>query len=111
MEGSRGSSGQLPWPALISFRAWVCWQGYYQESGRAGRDGQPAECVIMAAPKDYPRIIQLLRRGGRGGRAKFQAGMELLKEASRPSPAVTAGGCLDGAGPAAAEGLHRESIK
>lgn len=58
-------------------------QGYYQESGRAGRDGAAAECVLMMAPKDYPRLIQLLRKGGRTSKAKFQAGMELIQHVSQ----------------------------
>ena len=60
-------------------------QGYYQESGRAGRDGEAAECVLMMAPKDYPRLIQLLRKGGRTSKAKFQAGMELIQHVCRSS--------------------------
>ena len=60
-------------------------QGYYQESGRAGRDGEAAECVLMMAPKDYPRLIQLLRKGGRTSKTKFQAGMELIQHVSSPS--------------------------
>lgn len=40
----------------------------------------------MAAAKDYPRIIQLLRKGGKGGRAKFQAGMELLRQVETGLP-------------------------
>lgn len=56
-------------------------QGYYQESGRAGRDGKPAECVLMAAPKDYPRLINLMRKGGRSSKTKFEQGMKLLDQA------------------------------
>lgn len=72
-------------------------QGYYQESGRAGRDGLPAECILMAAPKDYPRLIQLLRKGGRAGKGKFQLGMELLNQVrlhpiDRPECAISVSG-------------------
>ena len=56
-------------------------QGYYQEAGRAGRDGRPSECVLMFAPRDVPRLIQLIRGRGRKSSAKFIRGFDLLKQA------------------------------
>jgi len=31
-------------------------EGYYQETGRAGRDGEPADCVLFFGREDIPRI-------------------------------------------------------
>ncbi|KAI3425882.1 hypothetical protein D9Q98_007855 [Chlorella vulgaris] len=55
-------------------------EGYYQEAGRAGRDGAPAECVLYYAKRDVPRIVQLLHLGARRNKSQFQRELDLLKQ-------------------------------
>jgi bloom syndrome protein len=52
-------------------------EGYYQEAGRAGRDELAAECVLLFARRDVPRIINMLRLSKAGG--TFQSGLRLLE--------------------------------
>ncbi|KAF5836756.1 P-loop containing nucleoside triphosphate hydrolase protein [Dunaliella salina] len=51
-------------------------EGYFQEAGRAGRDGLHSECLIFYARRDCPRILNMLRMGPR---ATYTAGVELLQ--------------------------------
>jgi ATP-dependent DNA helicase RecQ len=37
---------------------------YQQEAGRAGRDGLPAECVLISSPADFARWKNLLEKDG-----------------------------------------------
>jgi ATP-dependent DNA helicase RecQ len=44
-------------------------EAYYQEAGRAGRDGEDAACVLLVSPNDMPRRRYLIENDGNGGRS------------------------------------------
>jgi ATP-dependent DNA helicase RecQ len=48
-------------------------ESYYQEVGRAGRDGQPARGVLHLAPADIPLRRRMIETGPDGGAADPQA--------------------------------------
>ena len=59
-------------------------EAYYQESGRAGRDGARARCVVMWRPADVPRQSSMVA---------FDAGSENLGNLYRSCRWLTSTGC------------------
>lgn len=41
-------------------------EGYYQEAGRAGRDGKKADCLLLFNPLDIDICLRLIEEGDRG---------------------------------------------
>ncbi len=39
-------------------------EAYYQEAGRAGRDGAPADCILLFAPRDVNTALFFIQNGG-----------------------------------------------
>ncbi|MEQ9097173.1 MAG: ATP-dependent DNA helicase RecQ [Phycisphaerales bacterium] len=61
-------------------------EAYQQEAGRAGRDGEPAECLLLYGPGDagrWTRLIMGEQRFGQSLTESTRAQLELIREAQR----------------------------
>ena len=58
-------------------------EAYYQEAGRAGRDGEPADCILLFAPADVETARFLIDNGGSDALSEEEAALVRRRDMER----------------------------
>lgn len=76
-------------------------EAYYQEAGRAGRDGERADCILLFSPEDIETARYLIENGSENPDLSEAERAQVLRQERRRLEAMVdyckTGGCLRGA--------------